>query len=203
LRAILLSESWTGRSPSDRPLPFPWRCLEAAFRIAYRIETLEGDPAVLLAYNRCVYHGPDLALRSGETVRDGDPLLELHFRREALLPLMQDGDPLRMGLGLARLGDRDLPRLARAVEQDPGLRDIRAFHAVSLFHRGVRRWGFEVMPVEGKLEERWFTWWQRLLMARDHAHGRTHVQAHAQKLVVRHIWLSREELLRRYPPERR
>lgn len=156
------------------------------------------EPDCLLAYNRFVYRGPEVMLKDGTSVRGGDAALELHFRREALLPLMRDGDPGRMALGLLQLGDRDFPLLVRALEQDPAFADVRAVHALTLFHRGITRYGFEVMPVRERHLEWWFTTWHRLLMARDHASGRAHVRANREKLVTRHIWASREGLIRRY-----
>ena len=176
--------------------------MEAWFARVYRMETLESDPEALLAYNLFIYRGPEVPLRCGGVIRAGDTVMEVHFRREALLALMGSPDPARLAIGLLSLADRDLPRLARVLEQDPRLRDVRALHALTLFHRGISRYGFEVMPVRSHWEERWFTWWHRLLMARDHPRGRAHIRAHREKLVTKHVWLSREALLRRYPGER-
>lgn len=164
------------------------------------MEALDDDPGCLLAFNFVTYRGPEVRLRCGTVVCSGDLTLELHFRREALAPLMRDGDPARMGLGLIRLGDRDIPKLALALERERRFREVRALHALTLFHRGVARWGFEVMPVREPWVERWFTWWHRLLMARDHAQGGAHVRENREKLVTRHVWVSREELIRLYGP---
>jgi hypothetical protein len=191
-------DAMTDPNGTARPLPLHWRLLEAYFHRVYHMETLENDPGALLAYNFFTYRGPDVPLSDGATVRAGDRVMELHFRREALLPLIQDGDPRRVGLALLKLGDRDIPRLARALRDDPALRDVRALHALTLFHRGIGRWGFEVRPVDEPLAERWFTWWHRLLMARDHPQGGAHIRQHQAKLVTRHVWASREALIRRY-----
>ena len=186
-------------SPSpDRPLPLFWRLLETYFHRAYRMETLEDDPEALLAYNFYTYRGPDVPLRCGTVIHGGDRLLELHFRREALLPLIQDGDSAHMGLGLVRLAERDVPRLALVLERDPRFQEVKALHALTLFYRGTARYGFEVMPVRQWWAERWFTWWHRRLMARDHAQGDAHVEDYQERLVSRHIWVSRLELIHRY-----
>jgi hypothetical protein len=47
------------------------------------------------------------------------------------------------------------------------------------------------------------TAWQRLLLARDHAHGRARVREHAEKLVARHVWATREALTARFGAEGR
>jgi hypothetical protein len=185
-------------SSPARPLSPGWRLLEALFQRAYRMRPLHEDPSCLLAYNLYRHSGPEVTLPCGAVVRSGDRVMEIHFRREALLPLMGDGDPTRMAIGLLKLGDRDIPLLAEALERDPALREVRALHALTLFHRGISRYGFTAMPARSPREERWFTAWHRLLLARDHAHGAAHVRENAEKLVTRHVWVSRDELIRRF-----
>ncbi len=182
---------------SARQLPFHWRVLEAWFERAYRLTPVSQEPDTLLAYNVSRHRGAPVRLSDGRVVRRGDLVLELHFRREALLPLVREGDPARMAIGLLKLGDRDAPRLAAALEARAELREVRALHALTLFHRGISRYGFEVQPVRNPLEERWFTWWHRLLMARDHARGTERVRENLGALVTRHVWVSRESFIRR------
>lgn len=181
-----------------RPLPLFWRLVEGYFERKYRIRVLENDPQALIAYNLWSYTGSEQVLPSGERVRPGDPVMELHFRRAALLPLIQDGDPRRAGLELLRLGKRDLPRLARVVQTDPELQNVAALHALTLFHRGIDRLGFEIVPVASRLEERWFSWYHRVLMARDSHAGAERVRQHRHKLITRHIWFTREAFIRRW-----
>src|SRR5206468_3153585 len=111
------------------------------------IEPLSPDPDCLIAYNLFAYRGPELRLACGEVVRRGDAVLEVHFRREALARL-GTSDPARLGLGVMKLADRDIPRLARMLDGHPRFASVRALHAISLFHRGVSRYGFEALPVE-------------------------------------------------------
>jgi peptidoglycan-N-acetylglucosamine deacetylase len=185
--------------PTSRPLSLPWRLLEAYFQRRYHIRTLDNDPDSLIAYNLYPHKGPEVPLRCGAVIRPGDLLLEIHFRRDALQRRATSSDPARLALALLLLGDRDVPRLARALEREPELRQVKALHALTLFHRGITRYGFEVQPVRERWAELWFTAWHRLLMARDHPGGGKRVQEHREKLVTRHVWISREELLRRFP----
>jgi len=187
----------TPPKPPVRPLPWYWRALEAWFARRSGLRTLDDDPEALLAYNLYHHGGRPVALEGG-TVHSGDLVLELHFRREALLPLIAEGDPRRAGRALLRLGRRDLPRLAAALEREPELREVRALHALTLFHRGIQHVGFQVVEMESALACRWFSWWHRLLMARDASTGAARVREHREKLVTRHIWFPREAFLRRY-----
>ena len=182
----------------DRQLSPLWSALESYFHRTYHIQPVTDDPTCLFAYNLFEHKGPDVLLKDGETVKNGEFALELHFRREALLPMIRSGEPTRMGLELIRQADRDMPHLARALETDPALAKVKAVHALTLFHRGVTRYGFEIQPMREWYLERWFTWWHRVLMARDHAHGQQRVQAHLHKLVTKHIWISSSTLIARY-----
>lgn len=181
-----------------RPLPWYWRLLESHFARTYRTEVLEGDPGSLFAFNLYEHAGPEIALKCGTRIAAGDRVMELHFRREGLAPLAEHADPAGLALGLLQLADREVPRLARALETDPRFASVQAMHALTLFHRGIRRYGFEVFPVPEKQLEVWFTFWQKLLLRRDHPHGARAVAGQGEDAVVRHVWVSRAELIRRY-----
>jgi peptidoglycan-N-acetylglucosamine deacetylase len=180
------------------PLPPLWRWVERYFERKYDIHALGDDPGALLAYNLFRHSGAPVSLKTGETIRPGDLLMELHFRRAAIQPLIRQGDPIRVALEMRRMGEQELPRLARLVREDPGLREVCGLHALTLFYRGTTKMGFEVMPMEEGLSKRWFTWWHRVLMARDSSMGSARVDRYKEKLVTQHIWMSREELIRRH-----
>lgn len=187
------------RTLEPKSLPWHWQLLERWFEHMYRTEpVVPDDPSCLFAYNLYPHQGRPVKLQCGTELLPGETVLEIHFRREALAPLIATKDPARMGLELIKLGDRDVPRLAEALESDPRLASVRALHALTLFHRGIQRYGFEIHPVEEWHLARWFTWWHRLIMARDHALGSARVAEHLDTLVTKHVWLSRDEIVRRY-----
>lgn len=181
-----------------RPLPWHWRLLEAYFARAYATEVLGSDPGALFAFNLYSHAGADVVLKCGTRIGAGDPVMELHFRREGLAPLAEHTDAAGLALGLLQLADREVPRLALALETDPRFASVRGMHALTLFHRGIRRYGFEVFPVPEKHLEVWFTFWQKLLLRRDHPHGARAAAGQGEEAVVRHVWVSRAELIRRY-----
>lgn len=195
--------------PPLRPLPLPWRLVEAFFARLYQLTILDADPDSLIAYGVYTYRGPVVHLQDGTIIRTGDRVLEVHFRREALVPRTRGCHTARLAVLLLQLADRDVPRLARRLAEDPALREVRAAHALTLFHRGIRRYGFEVHPMVdpaqpppgrwlARAAETWMTAWHRLLLARDHPQGRERVRGRGEVLVTRHVWVSRQALLRRY-----
>lgn len=182
------------------PLPRAWQWVEDYFHRKYDMRVLDDDPGALIAYNLFRHSGPVVSLPHGESVKPGDLAMELHFRREALVPLIQDGDPRRVGLALRRLGERDLPRITQALETLPELRDVKALHALTLFHRGIDKMGFTILPMTDWWAERWFSWYHQLLMARDAKQGAERVKRYRDKLITRHIWAGRESFIRRWTP---
>ncbi len=178
------------------PLHPVWRWFEERFQRAYALRPVSDDPQCLIAYHRSAYRGAGITLRCGTLLREGDPLVEIHFRREALLPLA-GADPARVAIQLLKWADRDLPLLATQLERDPAIRDARALHALTLFHGAVARYGFEVTPIRERHRKWWFTAWQRLLLQRDHHAGGAHARKLCAELDARHIWLSREALIQR------
>lgn len=131
------------------------------------MEAVTSEPDCLLAFNIFRYGGPSLTLPDGSQLERGDLVAEIHFRRRAVQQLASLGSPVRMAAGLLQYGDRDLPRFVDRLQSEPLLRQVKAAHAVTLFHRGIQRYGFTVYPVRPAWRARWFTWWHSLLMRRD------------------------------------
>jgi hypothetical protein len=135
-------------------------------------------------------------------VRPGDVLLDLHFRREVMQPLAAAGDPVRLAVQALKLGDRDLRRLARLLATHPELAAVRAVHGLTVFHAVTGRYGFDALPVRGRLQERWFSWWLRQLVLRDRGAGcpSAEFRQYVESLSPRHVWISREAFIRRCAP---
>jgi len=181
------------------PEPFPvpelppaWRLVEKAFSRALRVQPLTDRPDCLIAYSLYRHRGRAVPLQDGVEVRAGMLVAELHFRRESAVAMASLQDPLRAGMEMLKSADRDVPLLADALQTDAHLRDVQALHGLTLFHRGLHRYGFEVRPIEPAWRERWFTWWQKALMKRDQAPGATDTGAYGAS---REIWVSRERLI--------
>lgn len=172
--------------------------MESAFTRIYRITPLHSEPDCLFAWNRFRYSGPLLRLSDGTQVERHCDCLELHFRREAFLPLSGSADPALLALDLLRRVNRELPLLAEALQKRPEFSTIRAVHALTQFHRGIGRYGFDVLPVHSSAEERWFTFWQSLILMRDHPSGQAAAARLVEGRVVRHVWAGRDALIQRY-----
>ncbi|MBI3909864.1 MAG: hypothetical protein HY320_02910 [Armatimonadetes bacterium] len=185
------------------PFPGSWfdDLFEALFYRLLRVEVLENDPEALLAMGSSKHWGRSVTLADGTVIRHGDPIAEFHFRRQALRLLDSGSNPRPLGIGLYRLLKRDLPRLAAWVARDPRFADIRALHAISPFHYGAPRIGFEVMDLPTAFSGWCFTVWQRGIMRRTHPRGAQRLTRHREEPVVsKQVWMSRARLMELWGP---
>ena len=194
----------TGAESSVRggPADWFWGLWEAGFCRWYGLMPVGEASDGLFAVSRSRHHGAAVHLADGVVVRSGDPLLEVHFRRETLLAIGRLGS--RRGvLQLRRLMDRDMPLLAEWIAPAGPDAEVVALHALSMFHRSAERWGWEARPIESPLSRWWFSGYHRLLMARDHPEGRRRLGRRRAALVSQHLWISGDRLRQRYgqPPQ--
>lgn len=173
-----------------------WDLYERAWARAYRLESV-GDVG-LLAIGPTTHRGPTVRLGDGTLIASGDAVCELHFDRHHVMRLHAELPPRRVIFALRRDVERSLRQLAALVARDPRYVSTKAFRGTTLFWEGTPYLGCEVRPLAGRWGPRFFTWYLRMLMARDHPLGWNRLQG--RNLEPRVVWLSRQELLRRYGP---
>jgi hypothetical protein len=158
-------------------------------------------PPVLLVQVRRSDRSLTLADRS--TVRRGDRIGTLHLDNERVMAL-HTGRPTPMALGLEfrRQVLASLHALALLCRPGSRLAQIQAFTAVTIFHRGLARVGFQVEP-NGLAWPRPVGAYQRALLASLHPSGRPRL-VHLGSGRAERLWISRERLLALYlSPARR
>ena len=182
----------------------------------------------LVAYDRAyrLVHGLDrsraqvgpalcVAVRQGRRARtlpDGTRLApgirvgELHLANTRLAALHGDGlSPLAVGLEFRRRLLASLAELARLCAPAGPLADVRAFCAVTVFHRGLARLGF-APERDGLVWPGLVAAYQRALLATLHPGGGVR-RGRPPWGRARRLWITREALLARYgygaarPPE--
>jgi MFS family permease len=159
------------------------------------ISAIPGAPHGLFGMRRARYHGKPVTLPDGTRVARGDPIVELHFRNDRLPKIVARSSTWR----LARMLAEDLQALARwssRLDRDDA---PRAVFGVTVLGRAAPRLGFFVRPRPRGV----YTWLEGLfmtgLLALYHPEGTgrlrrgtTYGSAPAE------VWMSREELIRRY-----
>jgi hypothetical protein len=196
-RCLTLSDLLT-EGPTGCRYAFPpcgvWDWYERAWNAMLGVESLGQD--TILALGPALHYGPDLILRDGTMIRSGAQVGELHLDRRRVAHLHRTIPPHCLGLSLRRELERTLQQLARRVIEYPRPYEFQAFRSTTLFWREAGRLGFEVCARDVGWHLGFLGWYQRMLLARDHPLGRRRL--HGRRWEARTIWLSHQELLRRY-----
>jgi hypothetical protein len=186
-------------SPEGRACrPYRWAVLlyDRAYRLAHGLDRpmAQVGPALCVEVRRS-----RLARRlpDGTRLALGDRIGVIHLNNARLAAVRVNGQsPLAIGLEFRRWFLGSLRELAHLTAAGGPLADVRAFCAITIFYRGLSRFGFR--PERGGIVWPGLTAaYQRALMASLHPVGplRFRRATHAQ---ARRVWLTREELLSRY-----
>jgi hypothetical protein len=132
-------------------------------------------------------------LTDGTTLVRGAPVGMLHLWNERVAALHGDGwRPLEIGLEFRRLLRESLRQLAHETTPGGPLEALSAFSAVTIFHRGLGRLGFERDPRPLWLP-RLTGVYQRALLASLHPGGIARLAALHHRRAAR-LWISRARL---------
>jgi hypothetical protein len=136
-------------------------------------------------------------LPDGTRVAFGDRIGIIHVNNARIAAVHVNGQPpLTIGLEFRRWFVTSLRELARLAADGGPLAEVRAFCAITIFHRGLSRLGFRPER-DGIVWPGLTSAYQHALMASLHPAGPLRVwrATHAR---ARRLWMTREELLSRY-----
>ncbi len=155
-------------------------------------------PHDILRMRLARFAGRPLTLSGGTAIRKGDLVGELHLHSEAAGELMRQQGQWVLMLALKD----DLAALARWAHDDKDLADLRAIWGITLLSRATPRLGFTLRERPRNLYtllEHFFL--QGLLVIYNPDGVRRLSRGAARRDFPQEIWMSREELLRRYLPK--
>ncbi len=110
-------------------------------------------------------------LADGTLVQRGEPIGVLHLDNTRIATIHDPGlSPMAVGLEFRRQLIESLESLAGEVRPGGRLADVAAFMAVTIFHHGLRRLGFDAEP-DGLFWPRVTAAYQRALLASLHPDG--------------------------------
>lgn len=153
----------------------------------------------------------DMQLADGTRIYKGDCLGELHFWNEHFPSMSQHGADLAWAAAFKRRAIQSLSELARFVEQDPQMKNVKAFCGdttigslwdFSVFSQKAKRWGFEVTTQsnDGSVTRRLSELFKNVYTtALIWAFNPENLNGNKLwKLRRDHIWISRQTLVGRY-----
>jgi MFS family permease len=172
-----------------------WPLWERVTLLVQRQTAIPNAPYGLLKVHFTRYHGRPLSLPDGTLVRRGDLIGELHIQNRAL----PDLGPRAGTWQLLAMFASDLQALAAWTEQMDFPAGLRALYGFTLLSRGAARLGFTVRERRHTLRTRLDRFFLTGLLALYNPNGVARLRrGTTYGSYPVEIWMSREELQRRY-----
>ncbi|GMK41574.1 hypothetical protein PCCS19_46310 [Paenibacillus sp. CCS19] len=143
---IALTDKTIGLVPSrfKRVLIWLWLRWEGLFHRVFRTKPI-GSPSPSFHYRLIQYHGASLDIGSGQTLLNGDSIVELHFDNKVLAEIAhKSASPIAAAIRLVRMVEKQLPTIAEVLSRDPKAREAKTLYGVTMIHRGATKLGFSV-----------------------------------------------------------
>lgn len=191
-----------GACESEGVLGLFVRGSDFAYRWLHGLTTRDAEVGPVLRVRLTRYRGRPFTLSDAPPIRPGDLIGEFHLNNERVAALHADAAESRWaGLAFRRAFHASLVALAERALAAPAYQDVRAFTTTTIFHQGTQRAGFEVRLLPSRLAGRLVAAYERTVLTHFHPLGRQR-PGRQRFLEARRIWISRDELIRRYAPAR-
>jgi hypothetical protein len=172
-----------------------WPLWDCFTRSIWRLQPVPHAPYHLLEVRFTRYTGKAIDLPDGTHVGKGDPIIELHLHNRALLEVEEQAPAWRY----MQLIAQNLRALARWMQEPDFPGDPLAIYGTTLLYRAAPRLGFTLRKrpksVHAYLERFFMT---GLLVLYHRQGGARLLQGTSYGTYPQEVWMSREELLRRY-----
>jgi peptidoglycan-N-acetylglucosamine deacetylase len=187
--------------PYKRILVWLWFQWESLFHILFQVKQI--DPANKLYFSRVkTYHGQAMLLDDGEEIRDGDRIIELHFNNRMLFHMLTEtGSMVQLAVGMIRSIKLTLPLLAKQVEFDPNMGNIKGICGITMIHRGTKQLGFTIVELPSGIFSYLTKFYLRLLLSVINPEGKQLLELKGNAFTPKIVALSVKELGKRYRGE--
>ncbi|TGE31954.1 polysaccharide deacetylase family protein [Desulfosporosinus sp. Sb-LF] len=168
-----------------------WEKWEHYYARRHHVERIDATNIFRLEKN--IYEGPDIYAEDGKLwAEKGDFVAEIHFDN---IRLQAKGrDTQKIALKALRQVRESLPGLARYVADNSTYDDIKVFVAQTLFHRGVKGFGFSVQDLPVTWKSSGIAWLQKMIMRIYHPLGKERKNERlGDKPML--VWISRDKLV--------
>jgi len=176
-----------------------WGIWDFIYQHVTRLEYVDKENGNIFRVVFCKYRGPDLKTNDKKVIKNGDPIVKLHIYNWKLAKIISGtNNDTRIALKLLKTIRESLPELANYIERHPKGKKIKGLVGTTLLHRGVHKLGFDVEDVPN------WTWFKiknqylKVLLMLMHPDGKKRLQLKNQELVVKRVYISKENFVLRY-----
>lgn len=177
-----------------------WLFLDIIFSRFLNLKPLRRDKITTINIQFRRHRGKPVKFDDGSVVNPKDPLIELHLNNAWSRQQNRTiNSPTTLTLQLFSAFCEDLKYLAGQLNEGKFVPEIKAIHAITPFHLVFRRLGFTVMELPDTLWKRLSQFYVTGLRRAYYPEGRK-LAAGTKPLVLKEVWMAREEFLKKYRP---
>lgn len=148
------------------------------------------------------YHGEPLITSDNKQICSGDLIVKLHLHNYFFATLCRGvKDEMRIVLLLRKQIVQSLPQLAQYLSSLPQVDEIKGIVGTTMLHKGGEHLGFTHSDVPMTWFFRYKRWYLRLMIRIIHPKGKERVQKWDNLMPLKRVYMSKEELFRRYLPQ--
>jgi len=194
----VLFDSYQTCSRSKQPLSNlrmdTWRFWDHALRRFARIKPINLDNANLFCIKQRRYLGSSFSI-DDIIIRRLDPILELHLNNRLIVQMLQEeNNVIRLALHLLMEANRCFPALAEYVGR-PEFERAKILYGVTFIHRGIERFGFQILPIPNKFLRSFLGWYLRNIFAAFNPNAKSLLKTRPQIFVPMRIAMSKDQLI--------
>ncbi len=194
---LLTNNSDLERDHSSTLYRRTWRLWDDAFRKLLKIRPLVDDDSLLICIKQRRYLGRNFSI-NGVTIHRFDPILELHMNNHCISQALNEEQTIvQLARRLVLEANRSFHVLADYIASKEFER-AKALYGITLIHRGVRRFGFEILPISNIFTRHFLTWYLRNIFFAFNPSAHSLISARPQTFVPKRIAVTKEQFLQNF-----
>lgn len=176
-----------------------WRLWDSIYYQLTRLQYVDKASGNIFRIVVLQYKGRPLETSDGITIQSGDYIARLHIHNCKLAQMLKGiDDENRMVLIVLREIRKSLPRLAQVLVHHPQYPEIKGLVGTTMLYRGARPLGFDVADMESGWYQQFKTVILKLMLFFFHPEGMNRFKRKPEFLIPKKVYISVDELMRRY-----
>lgn len=142
------------------------------------------------------YQGSKNVEIPGQVIAPGDPVGEVHLSNQRITEIAAENSGRSLEWHLFEILKAEFKKLAESFVDGTITQDVTAIYGVNTMGTASKRLGFTLIPLPKGWNRLWLGFWESLLRKIFYSYKK------GKKVAIRmdphEVWISREELVRRY-----
>ncbi|USG67241.1 hypothetical protein NDK47_08200 [Brevibacillus ruminantium] len=177
-----------------------WGIWDKLYQRCTRLQYIEKENNIFRIV-RLRYRGEPLVTSDNRMISAGDLILKLHIHNYYFATLCSGvKNDLRIALLLRQQILRSLPQLASYLNAMEEQDVIKGIVGTTMLNKGVEPLGFSISDVPMNWFFRYKRWYLKIMLRLIHPDGKGRLKTWKHEVPLKRVYMSKEELLRRYLP---